>query len=122
MKKLSYIHIMVGAGVILVAASLIAYAVTKPFARMNSAQPSIVETDETIENNNGTFGGCVPAGCSGTICAEATEAADIVTTCEYRDEYACYKLTTCERQLDGKCGWTPAAGFASCLNDPPILK
>jgi eight-cysteine-cluster-containing protein len=122
MKKLSYIHIMVGAGVVLVSAAIVAYAVTNQVASVLDQQAPIQATDETMENNNGTFGGCVPAGCSGTICAEATEAADIVTTCEYRDEYACYKLTTCERQLDGKCGWTPAAGFASCLNDPPILQ
>lgn len=122
MKKLSYIHVMVGAGVILVAAALIAYAVTKPSIPVTGGYTNIEVMDEETENNNGTFGGCVPAGCSGTICAEATEAADIVTTCEYRDEYACYKLTTCERQLDGKCGWTPEAGFASCLNDPPILR
>ncbi|MCK9360839.1 hypothetical protein M0Q28_01260 [Patescibacteria group bacterium] len=65
---------------------------------------------------------CLPAGCSGVVCADADEAANIVTTCEYRQEYACYKLTKCERQASGQCGWTKTAGFNACLSNPPALQ
>ena len=66
-------------------------------------------------------GACVPAGCSQTICADANDAQNIVTTCEYRADYACYKTARCERQADGKCGWTQTTELASCLAHPPAL-
>ena len=50
--------------------------------------------------------GCAVAGCSGQLCVSAAEAADIVTTCEYKAEYACYREASCEPQAKGKCGWT----------------
>lgn len=83
------------------------------------ATPMPVEPDGGIGNG---ASGCVPAGCSGTICAELGEADSIVTTCEYRAEYACYELTKCERQADGKCGWTETPEFSSCLSSPPPLQ
>lgn len=82
-------------------------------------RPMPVEPDGSIGDG---ATGCVPAGCSGTICAELSEAANIVTTCEYRAEYACYKLTTCERQANGQCGWTQTTEFASCLASPPPIE
>ena len=82
-------------------------------------RPMPVEPDGSI--GDGAMG-CVPAGCSGTICAELSEAANIVTTCEYRAEYACYKLTKCERQADETCGWTQTAEFAACLSNPPPIE
>ncbi len=59
-------------------------------------------------------GECVRTGCSGHICAEE----DMASTCEWRDEYACYQQATCERQPDGQCGFTPTAELAACLADP----
>lgn len=72
----------------------------------------------------GTFpaGECVRAGCSQQLCVEAGEASDIVTTCEYRAEYACYRTATCERQSDGKCGWTQTSELRRCLANPPTLE
>lgn len=57
--------------------------------------------------------GCAPAGCSGQICAEA--GADIMTTCEFRPQYACYQQAVCERQPDGACGWTETDELRECL-------
>jgi hypothetical protein len=57
-----------------------------------------------------TADGCRRTGCSGQICADE----DMVSTCEYRPEYACYKDAACERQADGKCGWTPSAELSAC--------
>jgi eight-cysteine-cluster-containing protein len=64
-------------------------------------------------------GACVATGCSGVVCAEAGK--DIVTTCEYRAEYACYQKATCEKQVDGACGWTQTAELTSCLASPPPM-
>lgn len=84
-------------------------------------QPIPVEPGNGIGDGQ-TSGGCAVAGCSQTICAEASEAPNIITTCEYRAEYACYKLTKCERQASGECGWTQTAEFRSCLASPPPLQ
>jgi hypothetical protein len=54
---------------------------------------------------------CRPTGCSGQICADE----DVITTCEYRPEYACYQSAMCARQPDGECGWTPTTELAACL-------
>ena len=58
-----------------------------------------------------TADGCRRTGCSGQICADE----DMVSTCEYRPEYACYKDAACERQANGECGWTPSAALNACL-------
>lgn len=58
-------------------------------------------------------GDCVPSGCSGTVCVEAGE--EVVTTCEWKDEYACYRDAICTRQPDGLCGWTMTAELEQCL-------
>lgn len=54
---------------------------------------------------------CMKTGCSNQICAEEA----VVTTCEYRMEYECYKKATCERQQDGNCGFTKTAELQSCI-------
>ncbi len=56
---------------------------------------------------------CVVTGCSGQVCAEE----DVFTTCEWREEYACYETATCERQVDGACGWTATEELDACLGD-----
>lgn len=53
---------------------------------------------------------CRVTGCSGQICADD----DRITTCEYRAEYACYPAARCERQTDGRCGWTETAELTRC--------
>jgi len=60
--------------------------------------------------------GCYIGGCSQQICSDEP---DVVSTCEYRPEYACYGSATCERQADGKCGWTETASLKACLNNFP---
>jgi hypothetical protein len=62
-------------------------------------------------------GGCVAQGCSSTVCAP--EGEGVMTTCEWKPEYACYKTATCERQPSGECGWTQTAELSSCLAAPP---
>ncbi len=55
---------------------------------------------------------CYVGGCSGQICSDDPGA---ISTCEWRDEYACYQTATCERQSDGQCGWTATAELDACL-------
>lgn len=66
----------------------------------------------------GPSAGCVTGGCSGIVCQDA-DAEPVMTTCEWRDEYACYREATCERQADGACGWTQTDELTACLASPP---
>lgn len=54
---------------------------------------------------------CFKTGCSKQVCADE----DVVTTCEWRDEYACYQKATCERQADGACAFTKTPELTACL-------
>lgn len=56
---------------------------------------------------------CVRGGCSGQLCIE--EGEDLGSTCEFREEYACYAKAKCERQPNGKCGHTPSKELDACL-------
>lgn len=67
-----------------------------------------------------TASDCIKTGCSGTVCAEPGK--EVVTTCEYKAEYACYTDAACERQGDGSCGWTQTPALTACLANPPPLE
>jgi eight-cysteine-cluster-containing protein len=67
-----------------------------------------------------TANGCAVAGCSGQLCVSADEASTIITTCEYRAEYTCYREASCEPQADGMCGWTETPELTQCLANPPM--
>jgi eight-cysteine-cluster-containing protein len=54
---------------------------------------------------------CFKTGCSGQVCADE----EVVTTCEWRTEYECYKTAKCERQANGKCGFTDTPELRRCL-------
>jgi eight-cysteine-cluster-containing protein len=62
---------------------------------------------------------CEVGGCSGTACSEPGK--QVITTCEYKAEYACYQSATCTRQTDGNCGWTQSAELQACLANPPPM-
>ena len=55
---------------------------------------------------------CIRGGCSNQVCADHP----VITTCEWRPEYACYQKATCERQADGNCGFTRTRELTSCLS------
>lgn len=55
---------------------------------------------------------CFVGGCSSQVCSERE---GVITTCEWRAQYACYKQASCERQDNGKCGWTQTDALTSCL-------
>lgn len=58
-------------------------------------------------------GDCYVGGCSSQLCTD--DPGGGVSTCEWRDEYACYSTATCERQGDGQCGWTKTDELEKCL-------
>lgn len=61
---------------------------------------------------------CVVSGCSGQLCLEKVKSQDgMVSTCEWLDEYQCYKSVVCEEQLNGLCGWTVTPEFTNCLEE-----
>lgn len=55
---------------------------------------------------------CIRTGCSGQICADR----EVMTTCEFRDEYSCYQNATCARQANGQCGWSQNHTVTSCID------
>lgn len=63
--------------------------------------------------------GCVVGGCSGQLCVEAG-LGDVVSTCEWRNEYACYQTAVCARQADGHCGWSQTAQLRACLQQNAV--
>jgi hypothetical protein len=66
-----------------------------------------------VDGKESATGPCYIGGCSGQICSGEQDSA---STCEYREQYACYKKATCERQVNtGKCGWTPTPELNACL-------
>jgi eight-cysteine-cluster-containing protein len=58
---------------------------------------------------------CIRGGCSGTIC-QSKDAERIFTTCEYREEYACYQYSGCGCS-NGRCGWQPTSKFTECFEE-----
>ena len=65
-------------------------------------------------------GQCIIGGCSGQLCVDESEG-NIFSTCEWREEYACYRTARCERQSDRKCGWTPTSELIGCLRSSGSL-
>jgi len=53
----------------------------------------------------------IRTGCSSQVCSDH----NVITTCEFRPEYACYQKATCERQSDGNCGFTKTRELTACL-------
>ena len=56
---------------------------------------------------------CITGGCSGTIC-QSKDSEPMITTCEWTEKYACYKLTSCGC-IDGKCAWRETDEFNECI-------
>lgn len=68
---------------------------------------------------------CVVGGCSGQLCVEAG-GNDGVSTCEWREEYACYQQHgVCERGADNQCGWRATQALQDCVtaaNNPMMTR
>lgn len=61
---------------------------------------------------------CTAVGCSGQVCVTEEEAKDLITTCEYREEYKCLKFTNCGNYGNGnKCQWEQNDAYLKCLKE-----
>ncbi|MBI2011040.1 MAG: hypothetical protein HYS89_02315 [Candidatus Colwellbacteria bacterium] len=82
--------------------------------------PTSPQDEEEAENGDETeippkaSGKCYVGGCSGQLCSDIEGLA---STCEWREEYACYRTATCKRQANGECGCTITPELQSCLNN-----
>lgn len=78
---------------------------------LTTASEEIEEKGKKEEKNI-----CKVGGCSGQLCGEASFIDEIITTCEYKPEYECYKkYGKCEMQSNGKCGWTQTKELSECM-------
>ena len=86
----------------------------QPIQQETNTPPSSDElpTKDSMEDSMEDKNGCIVTGCSGHVCSDK----DVTTTCEYREEYACYKSAVCERQEDGMCGWTQTKTLQECID------
>lgn len=103
-KKSPFIPILC-ASVIIIACTL--FFLTTPIKKITKNSNSSTPTS----NNT-----CIKAGCSKQLCIDKSEAAEKgVSTCEWREVYKCFQQATCERQKDGKCGFTQSNEYQNCL-------
>jgi eight-cysteine-cluster-containing protein len=72
------------------------------------------------QNKPTTTADCVIGGCSSQLCLDVLEN-DMVTTCEWREHYACYRTAVCEPQINGHCGWTKDKEFTQCLVEKEVM-
>ena len=73
---------------------------------------TLMVTEQDVPVVTTPVGACYRGGCSSQICSDQQ---DMVSTCEYREEYACYQSAVCERQTSGQCGWTQTPELRACL-------
>lgn len=74
-------------------------------------RPSVKPAPSTPPATTG--GACFTGGCSGQICSDKE---GVMSSCEFRESYACYQGATCERQATGACGWTKTTKLDMCLS------
>ncbi|OIP80041.1 MAG: hypothetical protein COT39_00870 [Parcubacteria group bacterium CG08_land_8_20_14_0_20_48_21] len=93
------------------------YPVAESFPRQcRTANGRLFVEDVTVDDappNSRARDGCVITGCSGQLCADE----ELVSTCEYKEEYACYRNALCVRKDDGACGWVETMEIVECLAD-----
>ncbi len=59
---------------------------------------------------------CSTGGCSGQLCGQKDKIKGLITTCEWKEIYGCYKLTGCGC-VDGNCQWKINDAFSDCLRE-----
>lgn len=101
----------------LVVAAAIVVAGCKPQIEPKEPQlpPQPPRQPENITAECTSDSDCSVGGCSGQVCTTTGEAKGLITTCEYREEYGCLKLTSCGC-AGGKCAWKETPELKSCLD------
>ncbi len=57
---------------------------------------------------------CGVGGCSSQVCGLKETTKDMITTCEYKQEYDCLKQTSC-RCIENRCKWEENNNYDECL-------
>ncbi len=57
---------------------------------------------------------CTVGGCSGQVCGNTAFASNVITTCEYKEIYSCYKQTSCSC-IKSQCQWEETPAYLNCL-------
>jgi hypothetical protein len=74
--------------------------------------PPLIASQFYIKLTRKPVSRCIKSGCSGQVCSDQ----NVITTCEWREEYACYRTALCEVQPSGACGWTQTEELKACLS------
>ena len=61
---------------------------------------------------------CMTSGCSSTVCKKANDNPSY-TTCEWKEEYACYRQITCGCN-QGSCNWQETEEFNTCIQEAQL--
>lgn len=75
----------------------------------------ILSTFKFLDQNSTLKDDCIIGGCGGELCSDQ----ELVSTCESNPQAVCYQNAICEKQTDGKCGWTITPELETCLKNPP---
>jgi len=59
---------------------------------------------------------CGIGGCSGQVCVPVDKIGDIITTCEFREEYNCLRLTSCSC-INESCRWKETPEYKRCVEE-----
>ena len=83
-------------------------------------ESDVVLGDDSIGGKRGTLrctenSDCVIGGCSGTIC-QHKDSEPVMTTCEFKPEYACFKQIECGC-IGKSCMWDKTSDFDSCVEE-----
>lgn len=105
--------------IIVATATCIVLGVILIFFIINPSGYNPVADDLIVPTASTTTQGCYVGGCSGQICSESS---DIMSTCEYRPIYACYKNATCGVQATGECGWTQTEELTMCIRNAGTIE
>ncbi|MFZ2149590.1 MAG: hypothetical protein WAV15_00300 [Minisyncoccia bacterium] len=92
------------------------YPVMETYPRQCQAPDGIIYVEDVNTEEPSTAvakDGCYIGGCSSQLCSGEP---GVMSTCEYKPEYSCYKSGVCERQSGGECGWTATSALQQCLS------
>lgn len=64
---------------------------------------------------------CKTSGCNGVMCVNS-KAEDLMSTCEYRSYYRCFREHSTCKAINNKCQWESTPGLVKCLQEEKAPK
>lgn len=87
-----------------------------PISYIPSPSPTIYPSSTPNPTTTNPTGKCIISGCNGEVCTEEGKQSGAITVCVWEEKYSCYKDLKCERQTNGRCGFTQTPEFKSCIS------